>query len=98
MIGFQKNEYFWGYEGFGDIFGVNTKLDYFWGLFLYMFMSFLRSTNRMGILFFLLLLKIQMFGGGGGGVYVPGNANTIRIPGIADIIWVNTRSDGSKPT
>ena len=33
-----------------------------------------------------------------GGVYVPGNANTIRIPGIADIIWVNTRSDGSKPT
>ena len=26
--GFQKTEYFWGYEDFVDIFGVITKLDY----------------------------------------------------------------------
>ena len=25
---FQKTEYFWGYEDFGDTFGVITKLDY----------------------------------------------------------------------
>ena len=32
------------------------------------------------------------------GAYVPGFANTIWVPGINDIIWVNTRSAGSKPT
>ena len=26
--GFQKNEYFWGYEDFVEIFWVITKLDY----------------------------------------------------------------------
>ena len=26
--GFQKTEYFWGYDDFVDIFGVITKLDY----------------------------------------------------------------------
>ena len=28
FMGFQKTEYFWGYEDFVDIFGVITKLDY----------------------------------------------------------------------
>ena len=27
-MGFQKTEYFWGYEDFVDIFGVITKLDF----------------------------------------------------------------------
>ena len=28
LFGFQKNQYFWGYEDFVDIFGVITKFDY----------------------------------------------------------------------
>ena len=62
--GFQKNGYFWGYGDFGDIFLVITKLDYFWGSFLYMFMSFLRSTYRMRMPF--LVVKIHFRGRGGG--------------------------------
>ena len=37
-VGYQKDEYFWGYEDFGDIFFagegcVITELDDFWGHF-----------------------------------------------------------------
>ena len=41
--GFQKNEYFWGYEDFVDIFWGHNKLDYIKGSFLCILGSFLTS-------------------------------------------------------
>ena len=57
--GFQKNEYFWGYEDLMDTLGGggggggggHRNLDYFWGSFLCILRSFLRSRYSMGIYF-----------------------------------------------
>ena len=48
---FQKNEYFWGYDDFVDIFGVITKLAYIKGSFLCILGSFLRKRFRVEDIF-----------------------------------------------
>ena len=61
--GFQKNEYFLGYEDFVDIFwGVTTKLAYIHGSFLCMLGSFLKGQVQNGG-YFLGFLKFQTFFG-----------------------------------
>ena len=49
--GFEKNEYFWGYEDFVDIFLGHHKIGLVWGSFLCILGSFLRSRYRIGIFF-----------------------------------------------
>ena len=52
IFGFQKNKYFFGYEDFVDIFlGYSQNWTIFRGLFLCILESFLRSSYRMGIFF-----------------------------------------------
>ena len=59
-LGGQKNEYLLGYDEIVDIFfffflgggGVITKLDYFWGLFLYILGLFLMFKVQNWIFFF----------------------------------------------
>ena len=58
--GFQKNEYFWGYEDFVDIFWVITKLDYIKGPFQCIFGSFLKVKVQNGR-YFLGLLNFKSF-------------------------------------
>ena len=52
FLGFQKNEYFWGYEDFVDIFlGSSQNWTIFRGHFYAFYGLFFRSRHRMGILF-----------------------------------------------
>ena len=60
--GFQKNEYFSGYEGLWIFFGGHHKLDYIYGSFLCILGSFLKVKVQDGEYFF-GLLKFQIFWG-----------------------------------
>ena len=52
FLGFQKNEYFLGYEDFVDIFGRSSQnWTIFWGHFYAFKGLFLRSRYRMGDIF-----------------------------------------------
>ena len=59
--GFEKNEYFWGYKDFVDIFWGHHKIGLVWGSFQCLLGSFLRSRYKIGIFFG--LLKFQIFFG-----------------------------------
>ena len=59
--GFQKNEYFWGYEDFVDIFGGSSRNWANLRVISMHFRVFLRSRYRIGIFFG--LLKFQIFFG-----------------------------------
>ena len=54
-LGFHKNEFFGGHD---DGFGVITKLDYFWGSFLYIFFSQGLCTELEYFFFEVAIFKI----------------------------------------
>ena len=70
FLGFQKNNYFGGYEVFVDILGFVSKLDYIKGSFLCIIGSFRKVKVHNGDIFGVTLLCIGTFYSCNG-MYVP---------------------------
>ena len=62
-MGFSKNEYFWGYEDFVDIFWGHHKIGLYLGVISMHFRVFLKVNVQNGEYFF-GLPKFQIFFGG----------------------------------